>query len=197
MGRSQGFAKRATIPISVVFSGARTWLRFRLATETLATIASDGRTVFLSCRGVEIAHRIVDATFPPYLQVIPARGSMARHSTCDRTTLIDALKAVSTAASERTGGVKLTFRADAIDVHAEDPEEGSADETVSASRVMGVAKKGEKAGDFRVGVNARYLIDACACLSSDRVTIATSGELDPIVVTGEEGSLAVVMPMRI
>jgi DNA polymerase III subunit beta len=153
----------------------------------------EGPIAFFECRGVTIAHRVVEATFPPYEQVIPARGSMGRHHTIAREALVSALRAVSTAASDRTGGVKLTFRADSLDVHAEDPDEGSADERLDAARVTGPE------GVFTQGVNARYLIEACEALDASHVMISTSGELDPIVVTvgGEEDTTAVVMPMRI
>jgi DNA polymerase-3 subunit beta len=163
--------------------------------SALATIGTDGKNLFVSCRGVDIATRLVEATFPPYAQVIP--GSSERKAIVSREALLSALQAVSTCTSKRTGGIKLTFADGSVRLFASDPDEGEADEKVAASMGRGDGALC-KLKPLTIGVNASYMLDALTVLASDEVTLATSGELDPIVVRGkDESTLAIVMPMRI
>lgn len=155
--------------------------------ESVAMTANDG-TVFVKARGVTLALRKVDATFPPYAQVIPATST--RTVTCDRALLAEVIAAIGACASERTGGVKLTLAGDTLRVHTSDPDEGEASETMPVTG-------GKKGAPFTIGVNHAYLRDALGVSTGDTVTIGVSGELDPIVIRPPEGGITVVMPMRI
>jgi len=113
-----------------------------------------------------------------------------------RVPLSDALRAVSLAASDRTGGVKLGVSKNALRITSESPESGNGfDEVV-------VDYSGP---DLSVGFNARYLLDVLGAMDDDEVTIGLSGELDPAVVKPAAAAdaprkndyIAVVMPMRI
>jgi DNA polymerase-3 subunit beta len=105
----------------------------------------------------------------------------------------DALRAVSIAASDRTGGVKLTLDKNVIRFASESPESGDGFDEVPV----------EYSGDtFTVGFNAKYFLDVLSAIDSDELTLGISGELDPAIVrpgSNTEGMdyLAVVMPMRI
>jgi DNA polymerase-3 subunit beta len=100
------------------------------------------------------------------------------------------LKAVSVAASERTGGVKLALTKGTLRISTESPESGEGFDEVPI----------EYAGaDMTIGFNARYFLDVLAALDEDDVELGFGGELDPAVVkpVGPRQFLAVVMPMRI
>lgn len=159
----------------------------------LVTVTQSLPNLFVEASGVVLAVKLVDAQFPPYQQVIPETSPATVKAS--RLALADAIRAVSVAASDRTGGVKLTFRkAGSVRVEAESPESGEGSDEVPIEATL--------ASDLLVGVNAKYLLDALLAIDGDEVAISLGGELDPVVVkpatVSAGGSyLAVVMPLRI
>lgn len=159
----------------------------------LVTVTQSLPNLFVEASGVVLAVKLVDAQFPPYQQVIPETSPASVKAS--RLALADAIRAVSVAASDRTGGVKLTFRkAGTVSVEAESPESGEGSDEVPIEATL--------ASDLLVGVNANYLLDALLAIDGDEVAISLGGELDPVVVkpaaVSAGGSyLAVVMPLRI
>lgn len=150
-----------------------------------------GPNVYCQLAGFRFSVKLVDAQFPPYQQVIPSQSASAVRA--PRGALSDALKAVSIAASDRTGGVKLTLSSGALRVESESPEAGEGFDELS------VDYEGE---GLTIGLNAKYFLDVLGAITDDEVILGLSGELDPAVVRpGGEASdrdyLAVIMPMRI
>jgi len=150
-----------------------------------------GPNVHCELAGFRFSVKLVDAQFPPYQQVIPAQSASAVRA--PRGALSDALKAVSIAASDRTGGVKITLNPGALRVESESPEAGEGFDEIS------IDYEGE---GLTMGLNAKYLLEVLSAITDDEVILGMSGELDPAVIRpGGEASdrdyLAVVMPMRI
>lgn len=155
------------------------------STDETVTLNAAGPYLQFTADGFTFSCKLVDATFPPYRQVIPKDS---KHTvTVGRLQFIDALRAASVASSDRTSGVALEFGADSIRITAQSPEGGEASDEVPST--------GGPAEPARIGFNAGYLVDALSVLDSDEVTVAFSGELDPAVVRAE-GFVGVVMPMR-
>lgn len=154
-------------------------------------LSQSGPSVFFQVGGLTLSVKLVDAQFPPYGQVIPA--SSAHHVQAPRALFADALRAVSLAASERTGGVKLSLSGGKMRIESESPESGEGFDELAV----------EYSGpDLTIGFNARYFLDVLsAAADGDEVSLGMSGELDPAVIrpAGKEGTelLAVIMPMRI
>jgi DNA polymerase-3 subunit beta len=151
-------------------------------------ITQSGSSAFFQGGGMSFAVRLVDAQFPPYTQVIPAQSEKLVR--VPRGAFADALKAVSVAASERTGGVKLTLSQGTMRITTESPESGEGFDEIPI----------EFAGpNMTIGFNAKYFLDVLASLDEEEVELGLGGELDPAVVrpAGPRQFLAVVMPMRI
>lgn len=159
---------------------------------TFVSISQTGPNAFFSLAGIRFSVKLIDAQFPPYEQVIPAVSSRAVRA--PRLAFCDALRAVSLAASDRTGGVKLAVSSNALRITSESPESGNGFDE------LGVDYDGP---EVSVGFNARYLLDVLMAMESDEdITLGLSGELDPAVVRPAMRSdagdyIAVVMPMRI
>jgi DNA polymerase-3 subunit beta len=154
-------------------------------------ILKSGPNVHCSLAGFRFSVKLVDAQFPPYQQVIPSQSASAVRA--PRGPLSEALKAVSIAASDRTGGVKLSLSSGALRVESESPEAGEGFDEIS------VDYEGE---GLTIGLNAKYFLDVLGAITDDEVILGLSGELDPAVIRpGGEASdrdyLAVIMPMRI
>ncbi len=158
---------------------------------TMVAITQTGPNAFFKLGGIRFSVKLIDAQFPPYDQVIPA--SSERIVTAGRTAFMDALKAVSLAASDRTYGVKLAIAANALRISSESPESGNAFDEIPVDY---------DGPEISVGFNAQYLQHVLAAMDvEEEVSLGLSGDLDPAVLRpvgpGSEDFVAVVMPMRI
>jgi DNA polymerase-3 subunit beta len=151
-------------------------------------ITQSGSSAFFQGGGMSFAVRLVDAQFPPYAQVIPQQSEKLVR--IPRAAFADALRAVSVAASERTGGVKLALTKGTVRITTESPESGEGFDEVP------IEYSGQP---MTIGFNAKYFLDVLGALDEDEVQLGLGGELDPAVVrpVGQRQFLAVVMPMRI
>lgn len=153
-------------------------------------IQQSGANAFFHIGEMLFSLKTVDAQFPPYTQVIPQ--SVDCTFTAPRGALADAVRAVSIAASDRTGGVKLTLENGILHVNSESPESGNGSDEVPVDSPDATKRT--------VGMNAKYLLDVLGALPDDEVSIGISGELDPITVRqldpSNKDSVYVVMPMR-
>ena len=151
-------------------------------------ITQSGSSAFFQAAGMTFSVKLVDAQFPPYSQVIPQNSE--KQVRAPRAAFADALRAVSIAASERTGGVKLGFHNGTMRITTESPESGDGFDEVPVDY---------SGPSITIGFNAKYFLDVLGSLDEDDVLLALSGELDPAVLkpASDRQFLAVVMPMRI
>jgi DNA polymerase-3 subunit beta len=154
-------------------------------------ISQTGPNAFFFIGGSRFSIKLVDAQFPPYAQVIPQTTERAIRA--PRAAFADALRAVSLAASDRTGGVKLEITASAMRITSESPETGDGFDEVPI----------EYGGpDVVIGFNAKYFLDVLSALDDEEIVLGIGGDLDPAVIkpateSDERNYKAVVMPMRI
>jgi DNA polymerase-3 subunit beta len=151
-------------------------------------ITQSGSSAYFQGGGMTFAVRLVDAQFPPYAQVIPQQSE--KRVRVPRATFSDSLRAVSIAANERTGGVKLHVSSSSMRITSESPDSGEAFDEVPVDY---------NGPNLTIGFNAKYFLDVLGALSEDEVELGFGGELDPAVVrpVGDRQFLSVVMPMRI
>jgi DNA polymerase III subunit beta len=154
-------------------------------------IVQAGPNAFFELPGFQFSVKLVDAQFPPYQQVIPQE--YAHKVKVPRLATAEALNAVSVAASDRTGGVKLSLSNGKLRFESESPESGEGFDELSVDY---------SGADLTVGFNARYFLDVLKAISDDEVEIGVGGELDPAVIRPgtphpRHSYVAVVMPMRI
>jgi DNA polymerase-3 subunit beta len=151
-------------------------------------ITQSGSSAFFQGGGTTFSVKLVDAQFPPYSQVIPQNSE--RKVRIPRVALADALRAVSIAASERTGGVKLTLAKGTLRIASESPESGEGFDEVPSDY---------NGPELTIGFNAKYFLDVLGALDEEEVVLGLGGELDPAVLRpgSDRLFLAVVMPMRI
>lgn len=152
-------------------------------------ITQSGPNAFFQLAGFQFSVKLVDAQFPPYQQVIPDHSEQTVRA--PRLALADALKAVSVAASDRTGGIKLTLSGGKMRFESESPDSGEGFDEVTVDYT---------GPDLTVGFNARYFLDVLSAVQDEEIELSVSGELDPAVIRPASDSasyLSVIMPMRI
>jgi DNA polymerase-3 subunit beta len=143
--------------------------------------------VFLVQDDIAIAVKLIDAQFPPYDQVIPRDHK--KIITVDRMRLIDALRRAQLMSSE-TRGVKVAATKEGVTVTSDNPDLGEVREELEAEF---------NSEPIAIGFNPKYVVELLSQMTSDQVTVALGGELDPGLIrplTGDD-YLGVVMPMRI
>lgn len=159
-------------------------------TGTISVLHS-GTNAFFRVPGLQLGIKLVEVQFPPYGQVIPKD---TQHSVlAPRALIADALKAVSLAANDRTGGVKVTLASNVMRFSSESPESGDGFDEVPVDYT---------GNELTVGFNAHYLLQVLSSIDQENVLLGVSGELDPATVrpgtpVGRSEYLAVIMPMRI
>ncbi len=151
-------------------------------------ITQSGSSAFFSAPNMVFSVKLVEAQFPPYAQVIPKTNDKTIR--VPRAAFADALKAVSIASSERTGGVRLEIDSGVMRITSESAETGNAFDEIPVEYTGSMV---------RIGVNSKYFLDILSALDEEEVLLLLSGELDPCVLrpVGPREFLAVVMPMRI
>lgn len=155
------------------------------------SIRQSGPNAFFDIGGMRFNVKLVDAQFPPYQQVIPKTTD--RTVRAPRKAFADALDAVRIAASERTGGVKLTTTNGLLRITSESPESGHGFDEIPVDFA---------GNDLTIGFNAKYFLDVLGAMDDEEVLLGVSGELDPAIIrpateSDKESFVAVVMPMRI
>jgi len=132
--------------------------------------------------------RIIDGQFPNYDQVIPPPGP---HTILiGRDALQGALRRTSAIIGERTTATEFEFRPGRVFLSCVNVDIGEAHEEIEASYT------GE---GFKVGFNARYVLEFLGAVDSGEVSINMADPLSPALFrpAGNDTYGCVIMPMRI
>lgn len=132
-----------------------------------------------------------EETFPPYDQIIPNPDF---HVVLNASSLLKSLRKLKTLARTTSQiGIKVAI-SDVLSIRLDDPKKGNASVVLD----MNVCEKdfSKEEEDFEFGVCIDYLIEAVS-KKEDIVDFGFCGPLDPILITNDDDTKAVVMPMRI
>jgi len=151
-------------------------------------IAISENQFMLRMPNVLLIARLIEGTFPNYEQVVPR--AHPHRVVLTRASLVSALRRVSVLSEERTRPVKFLFAPGMLKLSAYSPDYGEAEEQ------MEIQYSGE---ELTIGFNSRYVIDALGAQEAEQVVLEVKDGLSPGVVKSfeDEGSLCVIMPMRI
>jgi DNA polymerase-3 subunit beta len=152
-------------------------------------VATAGGSAFFRREDIQLSVKLADEQFPPYGKVIPQQQD--RRVRMGRAQIVEALRRISLVANDKSGGVRLGIEPGTLKITSENPDIGEGSEELDVDYA---------GAPLNIGFNAKYLLDALACLTSDEVALELSGELDPGVVKPESESIdyvGVIMPMRI
>jgi len=174
------------------WSGAANDVTFSLFggsfTATQVEVAIGENQFMLRMPNVLLMARLIEGTFPNYEQVVPR--AHPHRVTLSRAGLTSALRRVSVLSEERTKPVKFLLSPGMLKLTANSPDYGEAEEQMEAQFA------GE---EIAIGFNSRYVLDALGAQSGEQVLIEMKDGLSPGVFKSfeEDGTLCVIMPMRI
>jgi DNA polymerase-3 subunit beta len=136
--------------------------------------------------------RLIDGEFPEYEQVVPKGNDKRLIMVKER--MHSSLKRVSTMASERMEGVKLSLKKDSLEMSSTHQDFGDAKEEVE------VVYEGPP---LQVGFNARYLIEALNVIETEEVLMELKDEGSPGILRPSSSTpelsnqFCIIMPMRL
>jgi len=133
-----------------------------------------------------IVSKLIEGNYPNYRQVIP--GESKERLTLSREQLLETTRRVSLLSSEKSNSVKLTFGQNQVDVMANSPDIGEANETLE------VKYDGKQ---FSIAFNPEFLMAPLKNLEEDEVHLDLIDEMSPGVLRTEDAFLYVLMPMRV
>lgn len=137
---------------------------------------------------VVLISKLIDGAFPEYERVIPRDNDKAME--VDNKVFSAAVDRVATISTEKSRTVKLTMKAEGLELSATSPDQGSASEQITIAYT---------AAPIEVGFNSRYLLDITQQIEGENVRFLLGEALAPIVVRdpADDGALYVLMPMRV
>jgi len=135
-----------------------------------------------------MSSKLIDARFPDYNEVIPARKKEA--IAIDRIGLDQMLRRVMIVANEFTHDVQLQFTENLLKISAHNTDQEEADETLDITY---------SGPDLVIGFNARYLRDVLAVIQGEEIRMQLKDSLSPVLVMDatQDAEQYVIMPMRI
>jgi DNA polymerase III subunit beta len=153
-----------------------------------AQIAISDNQFMLRMPNVLLIARLIEGTFPNYEQVVPR--AHPHRVTLSRAALTAALRRVSVLSEERTKPVRFLLAPGLLKLTANSPDYGEAEEQMEAQYA------GE---EITIGFNSRYVLDALGAHAGEQVLVEVKDGLSPGVFKSfeDEGTLCVIMPMRI
>jgi DNA polymerase-3 subunit beta len=151
-------------------------------------IGFESNSVVAKKGDVTLVMRLIEGEFPNYQQVIPSELTI--RLTVQQEALSQALRRVVLLSTERSRAVKLELAPGRLRLSSSNPDVGEAEEEIDIDY---------EGAELSVGFNARYLLDSLSGLRSKEVELGLKDELSPVRIraTGDEETLAVVMPMRL
>ena len=145
---------------------------------------SENKTVFVTDKTVFSTH-LVDGNYPNFRFVIPQAFNFS--ATIPRTDFIAALERVSLVLSESNLSIKVFFDKKSGLLQSSSTEVGKAEDTVQ------IDFNGEP---MEITFNPKFLIGPLKNLDCDNLIIQINDAGSPVALSGDEGFLYVIMPMR-
>jgi DNA polymerase-3 subunit beta len=142
----------------------------------------------VSYGNVELISRLIEASFPDYRQIIPAK--FTTKVTVGRGELAKAIRAASLFAKQGLFDIHFEISEGALRVSSSDSGTGS------HATSLKVQTEGES--EKKVTMNYRYVSDGLAVTGSDKVVLNVIDGMNPVCVTPAEGEgyRYIVMPIR-
>jgi DNA polymerase III subunit beta len=133
-----------------------------------------------------LASKLIEGNYPNYRQVIP--GDSNERVVISREALLETVRRVSLLSSDKSNSVKLVFSENHIEVTANSPDVGEAQES------MDVIYSGPA---MQIAFNPEFLQAPLRNLDSDEVFLDLIDEMSPGVLRIEGTFLYVLLPMRV
>ena len=148
------------------------------------TISLNPSCVCFESLNTTLVTKLVEGAYPNFRQVIPK--NCGSNVTVNRENFINVLGRVSLVLTDN-GPVRLTFANNNLTINGVSKETGSSEESIE------VAYDGE---EMSVSFNPSFFLEPLKVMDVDNVNLEFGKQYSPIKLTGDDGFLYMVMPMR-
>jgi len=151
-------------------------------------VSTGSSEITFTCGGVRITTRLLEGTYPDYNQLIPEQYPNRLH--VGRESLLAALRRVRLLVRDNTTPVRLSMRANGVDLTVVSQEIGDASETVDGDFT------GE---DLVIAFNPSYLIEGVEAVLDDEVFLEsdTPGRPATVRAASRDDFRYLLMPVRV
>ncbi len=165
------------------------------AVQELQRLLGDTGDVIVNLTGNQVSFtigdsllvsKLIDGNYPNYRQVIP--GDAVERVVIGREALLETARRVSLLSSDKSNSIKLVFTENQIEVTANSPDVGEAQES------MDVIYQGKP---MQIAFNPEFLQAPLRNLETNDVYLDLIDEMSPGVLRIEGTFLYVLMPMRV
>lgn len=169
-------------------SAANDLLRIISDSDEKVVVAYDEQQVMFKVGEVSLIARLIEGNYPDYQKLVPSKfATTAKLSRADFTNIA---KVSSLFARESAGSItiKVDKESSSVSINAVASQIGENTATADA----------EATNDGEVTLNSRYLIEALAAFSGDKVEFCFNGKLEPCVLrsAGDPKYTHLIMPLR-
>lgn len=163
---------------------------FRLLadSETPCRIQMNSNHIKVDLGDVGFTSKLVDGRFPDYERVVPQGGDKVVQA--DRESLRQALARTAILSNEKYRGIRIQLSEGLLRAVVNNPEQEEAEEELEVEY---------RGGEFEIGFNVAYLLDAINAVEEEEVEIVLSDPNSSCLIrgVGNDESRYVVMPMRL
>lgn len=150
-------------------------------------IILDENQIFFGIEGVQVVSRLIEGSFPPYAQIIPAASKIVVKT--NLAEILSALKMSSLFAKDIANNIKMEIADKKLILKSAAGESGDTTSSVAAET---------KGGKLEIAFNARYLMDVMNVLSGKEVEFKFNDDSAPGIITCEQDKdyLYLAMPLK-
>ncbi|MFO7820838.1 MAG: DNA polymerase III subunit beta [Lentisphaeria bacterium] len=132
-----------------------------------------------------ITSKLVEGSYPNYRQVIP--GGFNNSAVLPRDAFAEAVNRVAMVVTESSSSVRLNLENGKATVSASSAEVGESNEPLE------VSYEGEP---LDISLNPQFLMEPLRHMECDQVVLQFNDQFSPVSISGDEGFLYIIMPMR-
>ncbi|MCZ6503276.1 MAG: DNA polymerase III subunit beta [Gammaproteobacteria bacterium] len=142
----------------------------------------------VNCAQATLTTKLIDATYPDYTRAIPGGGGKILVG--GRVQIKEALRRTAILSNEMYRNVRLTLEPGKLGMHANNPLQEEAEESVSVDY---------EGASLEIGFNVSYLIDVMTVMQGERVRMAFSDANSACLLTDPDdiNSRYVISPMML
>ena len=155
------------------------------SSDELVVQLTDRKAAF-KAGGTVVTSKLVEGNYPNYRQVIPAKFTAS--AIIPREEFQTVLNRVSMVVSETSSSIKMKLEKALVTVTAVSSEFGESSEPLEVSY---------EGREVQIAFNPVFLADPLKHLEADQIVLEFNDEYSPMKISGDEGFLYIIMPMRV
>lgn len=188
IAESKELKKGLIIPSRTLMELVRTGGGIEKEEKIGLTITEKANQAIFSSTDIEIISRLIEGKYPDYEKIIPAKGKTIL--TLDVAELTRAVRVAAIFARESANIIRFKINKKGLEITANTSQIGKNRVNLEAE-ISGSIDK--------IAFNSRYLLDLLGVINSERISLETSGSLNPGIFTlpGDNSFLHIVMPVRV